>query len=223
MTKLLALFIYSVLSIFINFTERNVIDFGFIDLAEGGLMLQGYVPLDRKGAPIGQSGTTIANGIDLGQMNKTDLVRLIQVEDLATDALYNKLVPYTGLKRWEAVRFLEEYPLTITEVEARHLALNMQDKVLRDLRRQWDHALPHKEFNKLPNEIQTVLFSLFWNFGTDLPNDLPQTWQIFLDSATIDRWDTVYLWLKDFPSKNPQLRGRRAKEAEYLKPLTNIG
>ena len=51
---------------------KTNIDWNFIQKQEGN-KLQGYVPEDAEGNPIGKSGVTIAAGFDLGQRNSSDL------------------------------------------------------------------------------------------------------------------------------------------------------
>lgn len=83
-----------------------MIDFNFISELEDGRRTKGYVP-DPEGS---KSGVTIGTGVDLGQMAEGDLERL----NLPT-ALKEKLRPYLGKKKHDALRLLEDMPLHVSE------------------------------------------------------------------------------------------------------------
>ncbi len=88
------------------------IDFGFIGKLEGKGKLDGYVP-DAEGS---KSGVTIATGIDIGQMNAQSLAAFP-----ITEVLRDKLRPYLGKIKQDAVQALAQQPLRITEEEAEEL------------------------------------------------------------------------------------------------------
>jgi hypothetical protein len=93
---------------------RHRIDFGFISELEGGQRLEGYVPVDTKsGTVIGNSGVTIATGVDLGHRSAEDIDRL----DLPR-SLRDKLKPYAGIRRERALELLRDHPIRIAQAEA---------------------------------------------------------------------------------------------------------
>lgn len=197
-----------------------MIDWDFLDKQEGVDYVNGYVPVDKHGNVIERSGVTIATGVDIGQMSENDLYKLLweQPGELTRDevgALYEKLVPYTNKTRDEALEYLKGRSLTINRREAKFLSRAAKAKTLREL---WAHWNTHSdvEFGDLPEGVRTVLVSLAYNLGSNLPKYYPNTWKVFIDGAKKDDWDIAIDWLSDFPAKSAALKARRKREAEYL-------
>lgn len=197
------------------------IDWKFIGRLEGASVLQGYVPTNSAGKVIGHSGVTIATGIDLGQMNKDDLYKVLAQKVPFPAELYDRLEPYLMAQKGVAKDILKKNPLTITKEEADLLDHAKKKLVYNELSGYWN-VDAEKKFVDLPREIQTVLFSLAWNFGTALKYDYPHTWSVFKKCAAEGKWDNAYIWLKNFPSKNKELIVRRREEADYIAPLTTL-
>lgn len=187
---------------------------------ERKLVLHGYVPHDGWGNPIANSGVTISTGIDIGQMSITDLMELFRGADVVWEDLIAKLKPYLGKKRTAAMQFLKDNPLTVTKDEASILDYMMRIRVIEALRKQW-FRFTNYEFDHLPDQVQTVLFSLAWNLGENLSIRYPNTWGKFVKGFQASNWTEVYNYLKDFPSLNPELRQRRIEEANVLLPIIN--
>lgn len=197
------------------------IDWEFIEELEGPLVTHGYIPTNKNGAPIGQSGVTISTGIDLGQMRLTDLTKLFMGYSYYPGQLVEKLQPYLGLKTFDAVVYLTKHPLEISHTDATLLASAMYDKVLTALHMLWaDHS--RVNFFDLPKEVCTVLLSLAWNFGSALDEAIPITWKTFLKCGGNNQWEEAINVLDNFQSKNPELIARRKKEANYLRKLAPI-
>lgn len=192
-----------------------MIDWNFLESVEKR-SLKGYVPCDKDG-PIGHSGVTIATGVDLGQFTSETFTDHFANISLPTQ---NKLLPYVSLKRYDALQALEKSPLEIDELEAQLLDSIVQLSVLRTLRQDWKKAVGW-EYDKLPNAVQTALYSLSYNLGR-LAKKYPHTWDTFVEAANIGNWTKAYLWLVNFPSKQVQLKARRAKEAELIRPLATV-
>jgi len=197
------------------------IDWAFIESLEGKLVTHGYVPKDKNGVPIGRSGVTISTGVDLGQMRLTELTALLHDSMKYPDDLIRRLAPYLGLRREDAVDFLKEHPLEITEDEARLLSDGMYSRVLGDLASNWEHDTG-VTFFKLHPAAQTVLLSLAWNFGSHLADVLPMTYRAFINAAATGEWENVCFILENFASKQPELAKRRFKEGQYLRKLTVV-
>src|SRR5665213_2604813 len=89
----------------------NNIDWNFIAKQEGRAILHGYVP-QRDGQAIGASGVTIASGFDLGQHDADELSNLNLSDDLI-----QKLTPYLGLRKQDAIDYLTSNPLEISQME----------------------------------------------------------------------------------------------------------
>lgn len=132
------------------------IDKGFIEAMEGGPTRQAEVPLPEST----QSGVTIAHGLDLGQLSSSEFNRLP-----ITETLKEKLRPYVGLRRFNAVAFLRAHPLTISSQELQELDLADANLVLQPLVRQYDRTSP-RPFLSLPPEAQTVIFSYAYQYGS---------------------------------------------------------
>lgn len=196
------------------------IDWTFVADLEGEAVLQGYVPKNRFGEPIGQSGVTIATGIDIGQFDAKTLKNLFKPAKVIPYQLLLKLGYYIGLKGKAATVALYRAPLIITEEEAHLLDSLMYERELRRLRRVWEQST-NSLFDALPSQVQTVLFSLAWNFGANLSEALPNTWKAFVNSYAENNWDIAYNAMATFKSKNPELKTRRAKEARLLNTLLN--
>ena len=195
-----------------------MIDWSFIDGLEGKDVLKGYVPLDKLGYPIGQSGVTISTGVDLGQFDRISLVGLLRDVPMSFELL-RKLLPYVGLKKMPAWAALERNPLEITQTESETLSKLMREKVKKELTANWGkEKLTH--FDDLPKQAQTVLYSLAYNFGSNLAAALPNTWDAFKRSASGNDWKIAASFMMCFPSKNKELDGRRRKEGLLLMELS---
>lgn len=186
-----------------------MIDWRFIDKLEGKTILHGYVPRNKKGEVIGKSGVTVATGFDIGQFGVRELAQLLN------EPLLTRLMPYTGSKGMEAVEILKHFPLEITLTEALQIDKAVQGKTLQTLRNDWNNK-SFTKFDLLPNELQTVLFSLCYNFGAKLSKSLPKTFAIAKRCAESKDYAAIIQWLRFFPSKNPELVSRRKAEADYL-------
>ncbi len=197
------------------------VNWQFIEALEGKNVLKGYVPVNNFGSVIGRSGVTIATGVDLGQLSKTDLIRLCSGDSPISIPLVKKLIPYLGIKGIAACSLLQKYPLEISQEEAEFLSYKMHKRVLDRLEKTWNS---YKEglitpFAELPEQVQTVLFSLAYNFGTNLPARLPNTFLAFLQGEATGDWTPAINALVHFSSVNRELISRRKKEADYLMTL----
>lgn len=174
------------------------IDFEFIHELEGGSVLLGYVP-DPKNS---QSGVTIAAGFDLGARNDKDLRKL---ELNAT--LIGKLYPYLGRKGNDALAYLAEFPLILSEHEAAAIDTNVKVQMTKRLIKRFnaDSIAP---FHKIPDSWQTVIASVEFQYG-NLSARCPTFWKW----ATLHKWDEAILELRNFGDSYPS---RRNREADYV-------
>ena len=92
------------------------VDISLITQNEGGNILTGYVPIDKDGNAIGQSGVTIGIGVDLGQQSASGLAAMGVSPDLI-----DTLSPYLGLKGDAAIDALDSNPLRIKTAQANQL------------------------------------------------------------------------------------------------------
>jgi hypothetical protein len=176
-----------------------MIDFNFISKIEGGRKTKGYVP-DPEGR---RSGVTIATGVDLGQMGENDLSRL----NLSPD-LKDKLRPYLGRIKFEAVSLLENLPLQITPVEAKLIDKEVKSRFVHGLERKFNQAA-NTAFEELPDGVQTVVASVTFQDG-DLRSATPNFWC----QITTGDWQGAYQNLRNF---GDSYSTRRNKEADLLK------
>lgn len=181
------------------------IDWTFISQFEGGQKLEGYFPG-------GNSGVTVATGVDIGQRNMIDLNRL----NLSPD-LKKKLEPYLGVKGEAARRLLADLPLKISKMDADQLDQNIKRDVLGMFERLYDQEVMGKpglvRFSQLPREIQTVIASPLWQYGPHIKNPgiAPKYWK----HITEQNWHAAVKELMNFGDlKTPE---RRLKEGRYLK------
>lgn len=139
---------------------ENDIDVQFVEDQEGhvdpALNHIGFVPTKKNGEVIGKSGVTVGYGVDLGQQGEEGLEKLSVPEELV-----NKIKPYLGLTKQEAVKKLKQQPLQLREEETD--ALNKAF-----LRRDVDairESVGEEAWANLPKEARTVMLSLKRNFG----------------------------------------------------------
>ncbi len=176
-------------------TEPDV-DWSFISDREGGQTLEGYVP-----APdVSKSGVTVGTGFDIGQRTEAD----IDAMDIP-DTLKEKLKPYAGLTKQDAVDYLAKNPLTITAEEATSLDKAVKSKALDALVERYDNATTGKKFAELPQQMQTVLASVEFQYGS-MKAKTPTFWKM----VTEQRWDDAIAELRDFGDKYPTRRGLEA-------------
>jgi len=176
-----------------------MIDFNFISEREGGRRTTGYVP-NPEGS---RSGVTIGTGIDLGQMGESDLEQF----DLPSD-LKDKLRPYLGKVKFEAVDLLNSMPLQVTDAEAELIDKQVKSRFLRDLERKFNSASTVR-FDELPDGVQTVIASVAFQYG-DLRSKTPNFWR----QITTGDWQGAYSNLRNFGDSYPT---RRNLEADLLK------
>jgi WXG100 family type VII secretion target len=176
-------------------TEPDV-DWDFISDREGGQALDGYVPA----ADVSKSGVTVGTGFDIGQRTEAD----IDAMDIP-DTLKEKLKPYAGLTKQDAVDYLAENPLTITQDEATSLDKAVKSKALDALVERYDNATTGKKFAELPQQMQTVLASVEFQYGS-MASKTPNFWKM----VTEERWDDAIAELRDFGDKYPTRRGLEA-------------
>src|SRR5581483_5602641 len=92
------------------------VDYSFISDNEGGLSTQGYIPTRKDGSIIGQSGTTVGAGVDLGQQSIEGLREMGVTEDIIT-----AVSPYLGKQMSVAQAYLAKNPLTLSSSQAEAL------------------------------------------------------------------------------------------------------
>jgi hypothetical protein len=179
-----------------------------------GNAASGYVPMDRSGNIIGESGVTIGMGIDLGAFDETALDALgLQL------SLNEKLRPYLGLKRTAAIDKLEKAPLRLTLEEVDTLNAAIQAAQVAPLQRAYDAAVgpDGPRFDNLPEPARTVIASVKFQWGN--------IWHRVDNANIVSFWRAAVA--QDWRQMETVLRGwtpatyhtRRNAEADCLRPL----
>ena len=171
-----------------------------------GFKASGYVPQDRRGNPIENSGVTIATGLDLGQQDEDSLRRMG-----LSDELISIFRPYLGLKRGKAQRFLSDNPLRLTAEQATFVEESLMSHDFERMSDLWNSTQREEDgirWDQLDPEKQTVMLSVFRQYG-NLPRRTPKFWR----SATQGRWNDTVSELRNF---GDEYTTRRNKEADLL-------
>ena len=176
------------------------VDFDFIKKREG-YKLNIYVPTDKKGKPLGNSGSTIASGFDLGQRNEADLKGL-------PTSLVSKLKPYLGLKGSSADTYIKANPLVITDAEGVIINKFAKQQEIDRLKKDWENSSSSVAFDDLTKGQATVVTSVAFQYG-----DLPTRSPIFWKHVTNGDWSKAEQELRNF---GDSYSSRRKLEANYL-------
>lgn len=175
------------------------INWKFIAGLEGGQLLTGYVPEPEKS----RSGVTVGTGIDLGQMT------VAQIEALGIpEALKRRLTPYAEKIKAEAVAYLKDHPLKLTEEEAEALDGAVKGREVQTLVARYDAAIAANavKFDALPIEAQTVIASVAFQYGTSLDKRTPKFWM----AITSQNWKAAVDILKNFGDHYSKRRNQEA-------------
>jgi hypothetical protein len=166
-----------------------------------------YVPTDKAGHVIDDSGPTIGVGVDLGRKDAAYLRSLGLRPELV-----DRLAPYTGKRRDEALQYVQANPLVLSEEDYNSLNAAVQDRELRKLAAKFDAASQVGPFAKLPRDTQTAIGSLYIQYGTDAPDKAtPNFWR----QITTGDWDGAYYNLKKFGDAYQPRRDEEAKRLVY--------
>ena len=176
------------------------VDFDFIKKREG-YKLNMYIPTDKKGNPLDNSGSTIASGFDLGQRNETDLKGL-------PTSLIKKLKPYLGMKGSSADAYIKANPLSITDAEGVTINKFAKQQEIDRLKKDWNNSTSLVDFDDLTKGQATTVASVAFQYG-DLPTRAP----IFWGHVTNGDWSKAEQELRNF---GDSYSSRRKLEANYL-------
>lgn len=194
--------------------EAPLVDMEFLSRMEGSVCY-GYVPTHRSGAnrgqAIGRSGVTIGIGCDLGGRSEDDLLRLG-----LPAALIGKLTPYLGKRRREAQQALAVRPLQLSPEEAAMLSAAIAGEIFERLAARYDAATGGlagaRRFAQLPWQARTVIGSVAYQYGDNLPRATPRFWAV----ALTQDWPALVRALENF---GDAYTPRRRREAELLRAL----
>jgi RHS repeat-associated protein len=186
-----------------------VVDYAFVSTQEGRQQLNGYVP-NNDGVAIGRSGVTIATGFDLGQHNTYDLNRIFGRGENNSD-LRAAFTPYLGLQRQDAIDYLAENPLSLTQEQADRTDAAIMAGSLSLISAQYNSATGGN-FADLPDQAQTALFDMGYQLGVNsgIPDNIMQA----INSGN-------YSGAADLIQAMPGYADRRTNEANLLRQLPN--
>lgn len=174
-----------------------MIDFSFIAKLEGSSD-KGYVP-DPENS---QSGVTIACGFDIGQCSVDEINSAFDPE------LADKLTPYVGKKKQQALSFLQDNPLEVSPAQANSINQYSHFTAESRLRKLWLESRTSIDFDDLPDQCQTVVASVAFQYG-NLAKRTPNFWR----QVTQADWISATANLRHFGDK---YANRRNKEADLL-------
>ena len=180
---------------------KNV-DMKFLEEVEGNKN-EMYVPKNKQGIALGKSGPTIGMGFDIGGRNENDLKGL-------PPEIIKKLKPYLGLRKQEAIDFIEKNPLVITDKEKVIINAFAKKVEMEKLRKKWKETTG-KSFDDLNPKAATVVASVAFQYG-DLETRTPNFWK----QVTAGDWEAAKKNLYDF---GDDYKSRRKKEAKLLEGL----
>lgn len=168
-------------------------------LAEEGYTTECYVP-NNRGVVIGQSGLTIAAGVDIGQISRFQFDRMPM-----SKATREALQPFVSLRGQMALEKLRSNGhIAIPESDAKALSNYAFDDVISRVRREYGN------FDELPIQAQTVLVSLAYNLGV---HGSPYT----SGKIAAEDYNAAITELRDKSAwRNRELDGRRNREADLL-------
>jgi GH24 family phage-related lysozyme (muramidase) len=122
--------------------------------------------------------------------------------------LKDKLRPYLGKIKFEAVDLLDTMPLHVTDEEAELIDKEVKSRFVRDLERKFNDSATTR-FDELLDGVQTVIASVAFQYG-DLRRGTPNFWR----QITTGDWQGAYRNLRDF---GDDYSTRRNQEADLLK------
>lgn len=128
-----------------------------------GYETKAYVPQRADGSVFGNSGVTVAGGIDLGQQSQEGLRKMG-----VSEGMIKKFTPYLGVKKEDAVALLRDNPL-VFETEQELADLEVMDSQVKKAyatkvakRYNKDSKI---DFEDLPSGVQTAIVSVNFQHG----------------------------------------------------------
>lgn len=194
-------------------------DQSFISQHEGGQRTDGYVPRDNSGSVAGQSGVTVATGVDLGQQSAAGLQGLLASYTATNpdggNALMAAVTPYLGLHGEAAAQALNTTPLTLTAEQAGVLDNAVAGALHNSVETSFNAASDYNLYD-LPAAVQTVILDVAHQYGANLEGRTPSFWS----QVTSGNWQGAYNELMNF---GDDYTTRRHDEAALLLQAINSG
>ena len=192
--------------------DGRLVDYALIGQLEGSES-EGYVPNNGEGYG-SYSGVTIAVGFDLGQQNEWDLRRIFEAGDTNKD-LKDLFTPYLGKKGTDAFTYLQDHPLVLTDSQIDRVNTCVLPAYLKSISDYYnDHVDEEHNWDTLPDQAQTVLFSIAFHRGNGgLSQDL-------MDAIASGQYSQA-ADLVEAMGVGTQYADRRKIEANLLRQLPN--
>lgn len=200
------------------------IDYDFIEKHEKN-ELEAYVPvctaksvINRSnsvcyekpvGSVIGRSGVTVAAGFDLGQINAWELRKMQLPKELES-----RLSPFVGIRKADALA-ADFKNLKLNKNEARLINIANKQKFIAKIETRFlkDSG---SNFETLPPEIQTAIFSLLFQYGPnsmDKNSTVKKVWESLCKKdveATLAAWEAF-----------SEYKNRRTEEINLVKAASS--
>ena len=120
-----------------------------------------YVPLDKQGKVLGISGSTIASGFDLGQIDSAGFKKYGFSSSIET-----KLAPYVGKKGVAAQDYVKINPLRLLDAEILEINRIVHSKYAIRAEAYYNQTAPaDNKFKSLLAPAQTAFASVFFQYG----------------------------------------------------------
>lgn len=178
------------------------IDYKFLSDREGGRKFLAYVPASINS----KSGVTVATGFDLGQRNEADLKKL-----KLSKILIDKLKPYLGVTKKDAVAAIKKKPLLLNAAQASEIDKIVKSTHINKIIKNYNATIEtgSTKFEDLPAGTQTAITSVSFQYGVGLSTATPDFWK----AATSQDWKKTKEILNDF---GDLYRSRRKLEANLI-------
>ncbi|WP_462370312.1 pesticin C-terminus-like muramidase [Oxalobacter formigenes] len=196
-----------------------------LSIYEGGSREKAYVPYSAKTAKGNRSGVTIGSGFDLGQRKHPDELRAMGLPE----SLVQKYAPYLGKQKMDAVNFLKNHPLKLSQDEIdtvnRCVLIDLGKKAIRHWnteidkqRKTWPDA-PY--FHEMNTNQQTIIFSRYYHEGAGWIKRHPEIHQSIVQNdweSVRNHWNNL---IDKYGKAGQQWKADRLKsEYKYLWPET---
>lgn len=187
-----------------SLSEYNIYD-DFLKINEGGLHTKAYVPWRPKSPKWNNSGVTVGEGVDLQFWGTSQALKKLDIDKKIKD----KIRPYGGKNKQEALTLLRKKPLTLSKNEALELSEAVQEQIVGEAKQGWDNRARVK-FKDLTRAQRTAILDFAYQRGSPaLWDEEKAKWITF---ALIGDWKGAALELR----KDTVDSRRRMLSAELL-------
>jgi hypothetical protein len=185
-------------------------DKSFISKLEGGRFLEPYAVQDKRA---GNSGVTIATGVDLSKQDPATLTDILSQDQINYLQRRNAFTA-TGVDAISAAESLRGFKISDQQAEA--LESRIYGTIENKLReRLTEVSGDPNSFDKMTPRQQTAIMSLAINHGPELKYNNGNNYRA-IELAAAGDWNGYISELNNFGESLPGLTKRRKQEATYL-------